>query len=143
LGWYAAAARGPSLVPTDGQSPTMYHPLEQNSPQAPWHTEQARQAPATVGHYSIDREEQGRMAAQLVLSELHRAHGLINVLSKRLKARPAQIPTPNSGLWGCNTPTDTETAPPFSAAVLDNLEAELRRRLRSLSMEIVDMLRQG
>jgi hypothetical protein len=121
----------------------MYHPLEQNSPQAPWHTEQARQAPATVGHYSIDREEQGRMAAQLVLSELHRAHGLINVLSKRLKARPAQIPTPNSGLWGCNTPTDTETAPPFSAAVLDNLEAELRRRLRSLSMEIVDMLRQG
>ena len=49
----------------------------------------------------------------------------------------------NSAADGKDTPSDGESTSPFSAIMLDQLEADLRKRLRALSLEIVDMLRRG
>jgi hypothetical protein len=69
------------------------------------------------------------MAAQLVLSELHRVQRLINVLGGRLKQDG-----PIAGGFG-----DMSF---FSAAWFGQLEMDLRKRVASLSREIVDLLGQ-
>lgn len=140
LGWYAAAARQTPV--TDGsRSPAMSNPdpRQLSSP----HSEQVLQSPAVAGSYSIDGEDQGRMAAQLVLSKLHRVQQLVNVLSQQLKGhrtRDGTI-TPNSAADGTDTPPDRESTSHFSERMLEQLEADLRKRLRALSLDIVDTLR--
>jgi hypothetical protein len=132
LGWYAAAARETpeALVTDDGQSSSKSPPGHHGHPSC--HSEQVLQFPVVVGSYHIDGEDQGRMAAQLVLSELYRVQRLVNQLSKRLKAADGQD-------IGC----DGDNTSPFSATMLNQLEADLRKRLRALSLEIVEMLRRG
>jgi hypothetical protein len=122
LGWYAAAAR---KTPVTDESPS---PIK--SPSS--HSEQVLQCPTVVGSYYIDGEDQGRMAAQLVLSELHRVQRLVNLLSKRLKGADEEDKLSNG-----------EITSPFPATMLNQLETDLRKRLRGLSLEIVDTLRQG
>jgi hypothetical protein len=139
LGWYAAAARE-APVPDDSRY------LSRPRPDQGLHcSEQVLKSPAVVGSYCIDGADQGRMVAQLVLSELHRVQRLVNVLSQRLK-RPGMrnegVGTSNSAAAdGRDLVCDDERTSPFSATLLDQLEADLRRRLRTLSAEIVDMLR--
>ena len=84
------------------------------------------------------------MAAQLVLSELHRVQRLLNLLSQRLKGQPigsSTVGTPNSALDGQDTPLEAESPLPFSSKMLDQLETDMRNRLRALSLEIIDVLR--
>ena len=141
LGWYAAAAR--QTPATDGsQSPTMANP-DQRQPSLR-HSEQVLQSPTVVGSYCIDGEDQGRMAAQLVLSKLHRVQQLVNLLSQQLKGhrmRNETADTINNAADGNDTLPDREKTSPFSATMLDQLETDLRKRLRALSLDIVDMLR--
>ena len=134
LGWYAAAARQTPM--TDGsRSPAMSISSH--------HSEQVLQSPAVVGSYCIDGEDQGRMVAQLVLSKLHRVQQLVNVLSQHLKGHRTRngTITPNSAADGTDTPPDRESTSHFSERMLDQLEADLRKRLRALSLDIVDVLR--
>lgn len=136
LGWYAAAARDTPMT-DDGQSPGK-SPSNNGRPSS-CHSEQVSPISAVVGSYCIDGEDQGRMAAQLILSELHRVQRLVNLLSQRLKGQALA----NSAADGKDAPSDGESTSPFSAIMLDQLEADLRKRLRALSLEIVDMLRRG
>lgn len=143
LDWYSAAARE-TPVTDDSQTPSQSHPVHRRHSLC--HSEKVLQSPTVVGSYCIDGEDQGRMAAQLVLSELHRVQRLINLLSKRLKGHGTcngAVVTSNTAADGQDTLSDGESTLPFSATMLDQLEADLRKRLRALSSEIVDMLRRG
>ena len=144
LGWYAAVAR--ETPTTDkNHSPSKSRPDHGQSPLS--YSERVLQSPTVVGSYCIDGEDQGRMAAQLVLSKLHPVQRLVNLLSERLKGygmrNGTAVGTPDSTADGQNTPVDGESTSPFSASMLDQLEADLRKRLRALSLEIVDMLRRA
>lgn len=83
------------------------------------------------------------MAAQMVLSELHRAQRLVNNLSALFKGHVA-APQPNSSTTAdgmdmlCDVGKGTW---PFSTSTFDQLEADLRSRLRTVSLVVVDMIR--
>ena len=147
LGWYAAAAR---RTPSSGdddennnnnkpgvQSPRMSHTRQ------PSHFEQVLQKPAVVGSYCLDGEDSPRMAGQLVLSELHRVQCLVNQLSAKLKVQAVRSggggenKANGSGFEGA----ESETVLPLSGVMLGQLEVDLRKRLRALSVEIAEGLR--
>ncbi|KAK2767084.1 hypothetical protein FQN54_006403 [Arachnomyces sp. PD_36] len=148
LGWYAAAARGTPTAGADdipsSQTNSLPHWGESKSSR---HIERVLQIPAVVGGYCIDGEDQARMAGQLVLSELHRAQRLVNQLSDRLKNRSIRNgPTLSASDNIVHNPeahSDSGNPSPFSTTLLDQLENDVRKRLRSLSSEIVSMLRHG
>ncbi|KUJ13610.1 uncharacterized protein LY89DRAFT_754499 [Mollisia scopiformis] len=141
LGWYAAAARGTSASEDDNRSPTK--PPHSRKPSC--HAEQVLQDPTVVGDYCLDGEDLGRMAAQLVLNELHRVQRVVNQLSDKLKAYGGEVrgmDTVKSGTEGRqNFLSDSETNSPFSVLMLDQLETDIRKRLTALSLNIIDMLR--
>lgn len=139
LDWYAAAA--PKTPPAGDGNHRVRTPRTSFS-RCLSHSEQVILGPAVVGSYRLDGEDLARMAAQLVLSELHRVQRLVNQLSTKLKVQAAK----NDGM--ANTPissvsenADSETTLSLSAVMLDQLEVDLRKRLRTLSLEIVEGLR--
>ncbi|KAF7176463.1 hypothetical protein CNMCM7691_002781 [Aspergillus felis] len=95
---------------------------------------------AQLDEYGLDSEDHIRLVGQQVLSQLHRVQRLVNLLSQR---------TQTVGGGGCGAPltppshqtTSMESLFPFPAAMLDQMEANLRKRLRDLSAEILDLLR--
>ncbi|KAL4935848.1 hypothetical protein BDV06DRAFT_233901 [Aspergillus oleicola] len=100
--------------------------------------EQVDRAPVVIRGYHIEGEDQGRMAAQLVLSELHRVQRLVNTLFQRLKdqgSRGNLLVGPSCFANG------HESALPLQ--LLDKLAVDLGVRLRGLSSEIVEQLRRG
>ncbi|KIM94478.1 hypothetical protein OIDMADRAFT_76913, partial [Oidiodendron maius Zn] len=129
LGWYAAAARETRKTP--GWEESQSSERDQPEPRRPssCHSEQVFQFPAILDNYSPGSEDQGCIAAQLVLGELHHVQRLVAQLSSRLK------------VVGSQSVHEDNITSPFSAAVLDQLAADLRKRLRTLSLEIVDTLR--
>ena len=139
LGWYAIAARKTSSSSYDSHSvhsPRRY--LSRHSPKS----EQVVRDSTVISGYCLDGEDSARMAAQLVLSELHRVQSLVNQLSAKLKAQAAKddgaTDTPNdSG----GEETDSRPTLPLSAVTMVQLETDLRKRLRALSSEIVKELR--
>ncbi|MCJ1400480.1 hypothetical protein MMC11_003686 [Xylographa trunciseda] len=139
LGWYAAAAR--KIPSSDDTSSSVQNQWTSDFRHRP-HAEQVLHNPATVGSYGLDGEDSARMAAQLVLGKLHCVQRLVNQLSTKLKVQAAK----NGG--GADTPdslgyesADSETPVPFSALTLDQLEVDLRRRLKALSLDIREGLR--
>ena len=100
----------------------------------------------------------------MVLSELHRAQRLVNKLSARFKghgtgrsggaaggnepvaAAGAAMPLLSNGTGsttdGMDVLCDGKGTWPFSSTMFDQLEADLRRRLRTVSLVIVDIIRQ-
>lgn len=145
LGWYKAAVQDlPVAMWTQQQQPAAGNSRKRDADKDPTrerrrrpacHAERVLQAPAVIDGYRLDGDDQARMAAQLVLSELHRVQRLVNVLGSRLK----QGPEGGGGNSGGGYPGDT---PFFSPAWFGQLETDLRKRVRNLSLEIVDMLRQ-
>ena len=129
LGWYAAAARETREAP--GREESQSSERDQPEPHRPssCHSEQVFPFPTILGNYSPGSEDQDCMAAQLVLGELHHVQRLVTQLSSRLKVVGSQ-----------GVHEDNITSP-FSAAMLNQLAADLRSRLRTLSLEIVDTLR--
>jgi hypothetical protein len=105
---------------------------------------QVAQAPAALNDVEYDGEDPGRVAAQSVLGELHLVQCLVNQLSSRLRACVSRRPCrqDNVGFFD-ESPSPTrasETSPAFFYPVLDQLESELRSRIRSLSSEIIALL---
>ena len=141
LGWYAAAARKPSSPKDSNCNPQEnQRTLRLRS----WsHSEQVLQDPAIVGSYCLEGKDSARMAMQLVLSELHRVQRLLNQLSAKLELQAAK-----SGGGGADTPhsldsidSGGESTLPLSAGMLNQLQVELRKRLKALSSEILEGLR--
>lgn len=139
LGWYAAAARKtPSFSNDDNnvQSPRTSHSRHQS------HREQVLQESAVIGSYCLDGENSARMAAQPILSELHRVQRLVHQLSMKLKGQAAE----NSEMTDTSSSSsyenaNSETTLSLSTMMLNRLEIDLRKRLRTLSLKIVEELR--
>ena len=103
--------------------------------------------------YAGGEENSLRVAVQIVLGELHHAQRLVNRLSKRFeehKARGGAVDvepggTTRSGILvdGLKESYDDEGRKwPFSTLILYQLEEDLRRRLRTVSAGIADMIKE-
>lgn len=120
-----------------------------------WYENAARQSPETadfIGSNPLDSDggpvhssDHCRLAAQSVLGKLHRVQGLINIMSQRLKGSEPRTADVSSGSLLSRdrreTMGGTDTTLPFSAALLDQLEVDLRKRVRAVSSYVVDILR--
>ena len=147
MAWYSAAAGDKSLMEPglSANNPFVARP-EQAGPTS--FGEHVRQVPTTIGSYCVDGNDRSRMAAQLVLSELHRVQRLVNSISKRLESirvRNCSLPSPSSasscyGDSGDSTIGDGKVTP-LSAPTFSQLETDLRKRLRMVSSETIDILR--
>ena len=132
LGWYAAVAR---------KNPSLQNPHQSCHPRQPPPFELARQNDTIVGSsYCLDGADSARMTAQLILNELHRVRQLIDQLLSKLKVQAAK-----KGRRGVETPEsmdlDNGMAWSLSAVMYDQLDNDLRKRLRALSCEMLDRLR--
>lgn len=130
IGWYASVARDTPRAKVHDGNP---------SPRS-----QCFRDRMSVDSDMADAEEDdyGRRAGQVVLSELHCVQRLVNQLSRRLKDDSVRYGT--GSLMGGKvqqSPDASRCAAPFSPAMLDQLEMDLRKGLRNLSSEIVNMLR--
>ncbi|KAH8810946.1 putative C6 transcription factor [Xylogone sp. PMI_703] len=139
LGGYAAAARKAS--PQHGSNGI---PVPQTHSRQSSHSEQALQDSTVVGGYSRNGYDSARMAAQLVLSELHHVHRLVNQLSSRLNIQALdrnveRADTPNSMDFSGNA--ESEITVQLSAVMLDQLDFDLKKRMKGLSFEILEKLR--
>lgn len=176
LDWYTAAGRAVPTVATAtatgstaGCYDTTYNKLYISAPHNPCCDIQrlSRSSSSSqfiAGSLCLDGEDSGRVAAQMVLSELHRAQRLVNKLSARFKghgtgrgggaaggnepvaAAAAAMPLLSNGTTsntdGMDVLCDGKGTWPFSSTMFDQLEADLRRRLRTVSLVIVDIIRQ-
>jgi hypothetical protein len=137
MAWYAAAAGRAQINEEDGGSVT-----GRSSRSTSVHYEQVVRRPEVVRNYHLKGKDSDRMAAQLVLSELHRVQRLVTSLSEKLKTKTESegLTTPSSMASG-QIGTPAASALPFSASAFNLLEADLRKKLRSLSLNIVESLR--
>lgn len=141
MAWYAAAARKRTMVDNSLQSNSskfqQRHFLSQS--------DEVLKSPAVVRNYHIGGEDQARMASQLILSELYRVQRLVNQLSHRMRGDLISKPTLNSALNGGISSADKNknSSLPISAMILEQLEVDLRKSLRSLASDIMDTLREG
>ncbi|KAK4987109.1 hypothetical protein LTR66_007681 [Elasticomyces elasticus] len=137
--WYAAAARDIPLSDSSSSSSS----ISSESPTLPF--EQVLYVPMTVGKYHLDGADHSRMRAQLVLSELHRVQRLVELLSKRLEGVRSRLDAmyrPNSSR--ADGPGNmNEAMSPMSASIFVQLEADLRKRLRAVSRETMNILHKG
>jgi hypothetical protein len=127
LGWYAAVARGAPSVQLlhAGCSPWPSFP---------------EQAPldSTIGNFCLEGEDSARMTAQLVLAELHSVRRLIDQLSPKLRVQAEK----NEGAQAPESQdVHGEMALPLSAAMYNQMDIDLRRRLRAVSLEIIERLK--
>ncbi|KAF2201583.1 hypothetical protein GQ43DRAFT_471676 [Delitschia confertaspora ATCC 74209] len=121
-----------------------------------------------------EEDDKARVAAQLVLSELHRVQRIVNLLSAKLRTKTKGSPTVSqecrdgrtrsvsqrnlfsSANGSANTTPESTSSSnsetimgsvtssildPFSDKMLEQLDCDLRKRLKGLSLEIRIMLR--
>lgn len=131
LGWYAAVARE-TPKPQSFQA----HRSGQSSPSEP-----VLQNPTVVGNYCLDGADSERMAAQLVLSELHCVRRLVDQVSSKLKMQATKKGRGGDKAISGSLDLDNEMTLPLSAVMYDQLDVALRKRLRALSLEMIDRLR--
>lgn len=93
-------------------------------------------SPTPTASNHPEGEESDPQIAQRVLSELYQVQGLLDQISARMQLCTDE----NAGRLSDND--RAPTAFPFSAAVLKQLDTELRKRLSSLSLGLIDGLRQ-
>jgi hypothetical protein len=140
LNWYAAAARqAPLWHNNPGEGSESNHSFNSSHQISP---EQVLPDSAATGSPGLEGEDPAYMAAQRVLSELHCVQRLVNQLSTKLKEQVSR----SGGAAAIQTPGPSEhghgeSSLPFSAGILDQLGVDLRRRLKSLSGEVVALLR--
>lgn len=134
LTWYAVVVRQTPNIDAESaewELPSMDRPM------------QKRYAPEGKRSYGVDSDDHVRLTGQQILSQLHRVQRLVNTLSQRFQCvggRDGAPPTPpfdnNADLF-----TSIETMFPFPFSIFDQMQANLRKRLRDLSAEIMDLLR--
>ena len=155
---YAAAARAAPTVTPALSLPTTNGYNKLNIPSSPYPSLPQKHSlarlPGSTSNSSslcIDRDEDsGRVAAQMILSELHRAQRLVNELSARFKAHrmsgtetgsAPRSTLPNDPMEDVLCDGGGGPTRPFSNTMLDQLEADLRARLRGVSLKILEMIR--
>lgn len=129
FGWYAAAAR--VQIPRKSNASSGGGSVGGGSPPPPSPSslvEHIIHEQVAVGSYCLDGEDSTYMAGQLVLSELHRVQRIVNQLSKRLTA---QMNAP------CSKAGETFSMSLFSATLLYQLERDMRKGLKKLSLDII------
>ncbi|EOA87499.1 hypothetical protein ACJQWK_10117 [Exserohilum turcicum] len=134
LDLYAAAARhGPSFHHDRGpesRSPSVSDHVLPNT--------------ATIGNYCLEGADSARMAAQLVLNELHLVRRVVGKLSSALKKQAAtgegqaEVSTQDT----LSSDVVNERALPFSLATYDDLAIDLVKRCKTLSLGIINQLRE-
>jgi hypothetical protein len=152
MGRYIAAARGqiPATEDTRGWGQEVSMHSDRPRQFLPF-DEQLPGSPGPVGSYSIEGRNQNRMAAQLVLSELHRVQRLVNILASRLESlrlRPCLSP---ASTFGSNSTDSIIENPllaarrilPLSDSTFSRMEDDLRKRLRAVSSETIEILRRA
>jgi hypothetical protein len=137
LGMYASAARETIAGDVDqGSTKCLSDSGQRRSLNEPSAT------PSLAGESCDEGDGRRRIALQQVLGELHRMQRLINILSQHLKDhRSHGQPESAVGSGVGRQAPSFDSGTPFSAAMLDQLDADLRRRLRALSDEIIETLR--
>ncbi|KAI1274000.1 hypothetical protein F5Y07DRAFT_410650 [Xylaria sp. FL0933] len=130
LSRYNAASRNIPLKTTCLERPLM--PRRPSSPRR-----QQSGGCIIVGNHCFQGEDQDRMKAQLVLGELHRVQSLITQLCFKLKslATNKRQSRPNA-----ERQMEADEMPSISALVLDQVGADLRKRLQWLSRHIIERL---
>lgn len=142
IAWYDAAAR--RSMSSDNHVATKGSSAENRISSA--HSEQVQQNPGKFGNRQLDGTSQTRMAAQQTLSELHRVQRLANHLSKHLEAsrksrRSRSNSTSSSATSSIDDLANAAYGSPLPNPIVDQLESDVRRRLRTVSCEIIDTLR--
>ncbi|KIW05308.1 uncharacterized protein PV09_03833 [Verruconis gallopava] len=125
---YAAAAR----MVSRNDSPS-HHEL-QSGPSSPW---QRSGEPATRSLQDRIGSDYDCQSAQLVLVELHRVQRVVNQLSPKLHDCKDGLDMPVEQSSGCLSSISV----PISSIILEQLESEMRKRIRALSSEIIEALR--
>jgi hypothetical protein len=96
------------------------------------------------GHY-MDEVESRRQSAQAVLVELHKVQRLLSQLSPKLREyghrSKVGVDAASSHAERLSAHDAVYATLPLSEAVLDQWEPELRRHVRALSLEIIDLLK--
>ncbi|RFU27956.1 hypothetical protein B7463_g8384, partial [Scytalidium lignicola] len=142
LDWYTHAAK----TATAGEDQTFNGNSYSSLP-----SPRQRSAESTVGsHRQQNGRDYNRQSAQLVLVELHRVQRFLSQLSPKLQAcghepqsRRASTASSQPSMANPQFSEDvlTMASLPFSSVVLEQLEPEVRKRIRSLSAEIIEFLR--
>ncbi|KAL3458185.1 aflatoxin regulatory protein-domain-containing protein [Aspergillus heterothallicus] len=158
LGWYVAVARDRSADPRDegfGSLNSEGGGLHSRRPSMSSFEEQVLHLPTVVGSYCVDGHHQSRMAAQLVLSELYRVQRLVTLVGRRLEMiRHRSLGHDHSSSTSSSSSSVQDAssgplmvagipAPPLSSSTLAHLEEDLRKRLRAVSSETIDILRRA
>jgi hypothetical protein len=149
MGWYVAVARSRSSpAPRDSGMGSL-------RPSSASFEEQVLDLPAVVGGYCVDGHHQSRMAAQLVLSELHRVQRLVTLVGRRLESlrhRSFSQDSSTSSSSASSSVIDSGCpslmlsglgTSPLLSNTLSHLEDDLRKRLRAVSSETIDILRRA
>jgi hypothetical protein len=136
LDWYTEAAYAATKLKVGAHNTSDSSHLRRGSSQS-------------VERISVEGEDSGRIAAQMVLGELHHVQRVVNNLSSIFKLQNSNNRN-EMGIKSHNTFTDhieavqdREITLPFSTQMLDQLEADLRGRLRNVSSRLVDILRRN
>ncbi|KAK4646101.1 hypothetical protein QC761_207360 [Podospora bellae-mahoneyi] len=159
MGWYAAAADDAASAhpaafewPGSQSSSRSRSSVSSGSVASGSLGEQVLRLPTIVGNYCVAGQHQDRMAAQLVLSELHRVQKIVNGLSSRLESirlRAAQDGGSGASSGSSNVgdvseqPLGGARAGPLSVPTFTQLEDDLRKRFRVLSSETINVLRRA
>ncbi|KAI9727724.1 MAG: hypothetical protein M1828_005952 [Chrysothrix sp. TS-e1954] len=131
LNWYAAVAPRSARVQALHMDSSRHLSTPQQTPQP---SERSR-----VGNDCLQDTDSARMVAQLILSELHRVRRLVDLLSPKLKV---QAQKEGRDLGKADGPEiDWEKKLPLPAAMYEQLDCDLRKRLSELSREMVGRLR--
>lgn len=147
LGIYQTAARGlqnPTKEGARGDSMSLLDDCQQY----PNYMDGFGPPMTPVTNNAIELEQhaanQTRQAAQLILSELHHVQSLVNLLSKRIQSPETLIGQPHMSTANAkehDPVSSPQESPAFSWKMLGQMEADLRGRLRSMSTQVLDVLR--
>ncbi|KAL4866713.1 hypothetical protein BDV12DRAFT_131209 [Aspergillus spectabilis] len=151
MGWYIAAARSPKSTLDHGREwRGAISPLP-NISVSSTSTEHVLHLPTVVGSYSIGGRNQNRMAAQLVLGELHRVQRLVNALCSRLESIQLRNCHSSAPVFSSSSTMEemedslvaAAQVSPLSSSTFSHLEDDLRQHLRAISAEIIEILRRA
>ncbi|OTA99695.1 hypothetical protein M426DRAFT_16160 [Hypoxylon sp. CI-4A] len=97
---------------------------------------------------STEEDEEMRTVANSILRQLHLVQGVVSTLSPRLKANRPQADKGHEEATSVDDKSESDFEEgsevlSLSANLLDQLEDDIRRHLRALSSEIVEILRRG
>ncbi|KAF2118830.1 aflatoxin regulatory protein-domain-containing protein [Lophiotrema nucula] len=143
LAWYATAVRLGTAIAGGSEiaEPDQHHFGQRRSQ----HSKPPSEAPperlihlsTKAGDYSIvGNKDSRRMTAQLVLSQLHRVQGLVNQITRRFMRQRQQLSLGSTKPSEHQFDTHEDLDSPFSDHMLEQLEANLRQRLRSVWVEM-------